>query len=313
MTRRVLTAAILLALVLCGCVNPTTERVFAFIDEHGFPSIYDLGTRRVIWRAERPAPAQVGPTWSPDGSLLAYGAFDSVSGVAYIGCLNTDSMECRYLPVSPELFLIGISWCWSASGSYLLARAPGVPALDATLINIRSMGVVKSFPMNGEPLWSPDEKSLSYDVVSGSEGGVARQRNLVVLDLQTGDSTVLLNGEPGIRLTAVAWTEDGAVVYVSESDSERHVRDTKGREYDSAAYLTIPTDAERPPELFYKDMVTVTASDKNVAGEWLVSGAKSRARLGHPRSDIWHENRTGSQRRLCSVETSHRKMRLQWA
>lgn len=274
MTRRVLIAIMAMTTILGACTKQTSaQHTFAFIDEQGFPSIYDLRTRRVAWRAERPSPAQVGPTWSPDGSSLVYVSLDGDK--AYVCHLNTLTMKSQHLAVDSGVFVIGSSWVWSPSGSYVAAIQTGLPAASATLIDTRSLAVVGTFEMSSKPLWSKDEKQLCYVLTYMPEKTTLRD-TLIVADLQTGEAMVLLKAEPGYQLTAIAWTEDSAIIYVIENGSVKHVRDTKSREYSRVPeYVTRPASQEKPPESLYEDLATINAWDKNLAGEWLISGAQN--------------------------------------
>jgi len=69
--RRILIMVALLV-TLAGCQRPSFSGVFAFVDDKGFASIYDLSKQEVIWKSEFESPRDSTPSWSPGGDYLIH-------------------------------------------------------------------------------------------------------------------------------------------------------------------------------------------------------------------------------------------------
>jgi hypothetical protein len=135
--------------------------------------------------------------------------------------------------------------------------------------------VAASFASVGNLIWSPDGKTISYSALCGPPEPSLSHEELVAVDLQSTQSTVLFRGELGYSVDPVGWSEDRAVIYryFNAATSERYVKDTKGRTYAEVdRYYNLVQAEEEPPEESYSGLENVTGWSKNASGEWLVSG-----------------------------------------
>jgi Tol biopolymer transport system component len=141
--------------------------------------------------------------WNPDGTELAFiesGPAPSGSGTEYairVYDLNTDTITTVHGPTTD--YSIGRGFDWSRDGTKLAFIVYPPPAggtsdsLYTLDIATDTLEYVDGCQDDGgatmDVAWSPDDSQLAY--VSTGSGGQGK-RNLLSIDLSTGDSTMLI-------------------------------------------------------------------------------------------------------------------------
>lgn len=257
-------------------------RCFAFADEQGHAAIYDLDARKVVWSDDLEVALGVDPSWSPDGSTLAYWCGAGDPETTYMAFLSPDERT-RTLVHLPGLgswdFNLGASMIWSPSSRYLSLETASYPPCPVTVLDRSNMTVVTCFSCIGGPCWSPDETRFAYSDIEGKYfGGMGLFHSfLVIRDVATGEETVVARGETDFSMNPVRWTEDGEVVYAYyKADVPTRWLDTAGREYEppdaSDTPDSEPTGSNHKPQGFPKELGRIRRAILNPeTGDWLLT------------------------------------------
>jgi Tol biopolymer transport system component len=144
--------------------------------------------------------------WSPDGSLLAFTAFDEAEGVYGLYTLNGDGSGMRVLATSEVLIKVPD---WSPDGTRIVYEAGNdifdVQADGSALTQLTAENGINSFPV-----WAPDGSSIAfYSDRSGDGQRLYQMRpdgtdQTMVLDLRT----------TGEAINDLKWSPDGAFITV---------------------------------------------------------------------------------------------------
>ena len=148
------------------------------------------------------------PAWSPDGRRIALTR--DVGGNLEIGIVSADGGEVDPVASHPR---VDIEPTWSRDGGsiyFVSARAGALRIFRHELATGRDTALVER---GIQPAVSPDGKRLAYE-----SGG------LRLLDLETGQSTLLRAEETEYRMKP-AWTPDGhSLLYVTEDRGSNDIR-----------------------------------------------------------------------------------------
>ncbi len=126
MIRRSAIVGLLVIGLLTGCSGVRGEGVFAFRDHEGRAAIYDLASRRIIWRSD--CAVDTRPEWSPKGDSLGFAYADPSDGYAYLGYVELSDMTVIKVDLNEpaEVFLKYVPELeWSPWGSLLMVESPG--------------------------------------------------------------------------------------------------------------------------------------------------------------------------------------------
>jgi len=218
-------------------------------------------------------PAQVGPAWSPDGNILAFACVEPSEKAQRIVLLNVSGFETKHITINrSDLFLEGnLYWDWSQSGRFLALSGVGYPKLPVVVVNAEDAKPVASIVTAGSMIWSDDDSLLCYNRWVGPAEASRAHDELVLLDLESGESQTVIVGELGYAITPIKWSDDGAVIYKYQSDTEKYVKDTKGRNYPITDYNVPQSEQEKPPEQYRSAYEITHGWSKNRSGDWLIS------------------------------------------
>ncbi|MDZ4674769.1 MAG: hypothetical protein SGI84_09955 [Gemmatimonadota bacterium] len=141
-------------------------------------------------------PANLSPTWSPDGRRIAF--VSDRSGVPQIYVMSADGTD-QELMVPFDFGATGASYApdWSPDGTRLVFHrdVSGAPQLFVYVVGSRQVKQLTSQGRNEDPAWAPDSRHIVY--ISDRTG----RRQLHVIDLET--ARVRQVSTPGIaRLPA---------------------------------------------------------------------------------------------------------------
>jgi len=159
----------------------------------------------------------INPTWSPDSTKLAFGAYDPATATDRLYVANADGSGVRPLG-EPPTGPLGQPhhWRnpeWSSSGEWI-AFGDEDPGVDHALAIIHPDGTgyrrLPISPMAGEgfrgfQLWAPDQSNRvlyalgSHDDFQGSA--------IAMFDVDTGVETIL-SQDPGVEQHRAAWSPD---------------------------------------------------------------------------------------------------------
>ena len=152
-----------------------------------------------------------GPTWSPDGSELAYVVIDGES--TSIGIMNVETGEARSFSAG---FVRDSEPTWAPDGSRLgFIRRVGarsrlhVGLRDGMEIQEVPGGPISSWDLN--PDWSPTGSQVAMSSTRLGDSGI------IVVDVDTGESRRWSDDSDG--LSGPRWSTDGARIAASRSDA----------------------------------------------------------------------------------------------
>lgn len=274
MAFRRLSAALALLVCLGGC-QKARPQMFAFLDENDLSSIYDVDRRRIVWQSELPAPWLAGPSWSNGGRFLAYACHRPEGGEQYVGVLDTISMQSRIIAIGQTSYVFegSANWEWSPSERYLLAYGTGYPQLPAIVVDTLNGILVGQLATAGPVVWSQDESSFCYVHWCGPADIAMAYEELLTLNVESRQETMVFTGEMGRSVVPLGWTKDGAVVFKYSTPSDIQFLDTKGRQYSGAGEFTAARPSvPRPPDALWQPLEQRTGWSQNKDGDWLIGG-----------------------------------------
>ena len=149
-----------------------------------------------------------GPTWSPEGSRLAY--FSSNLLDPHIRVINVDGTGDRRLTTEP---LAAFQPAWSPDGSRLAIVTLGEK--DLLLISPDGTGLVNLTPAGMDddaPTWSPDGSRIAFN--TGPENQPL-ESDIATIN-PDGSSRVVLTSNPGFDLSP-SWSPDGSRIVFESS------------------------------------------------------------------------------------------------
>ncbi|MBN1311317.1 MAG: serine/threonine-protein kinase [Anaerolineae bacterium] len=144
----------------------------------------------------------IDPAWSPNGQQIAYAS--NKDGDFEIYVMNADGSNIRAITDNSS---DDFSPQWSPDGTKIVYH--GQTGSSSHLYSVQVAGstpeqLTSAGPLNLWPDWAPDGSEIAYTATNAS---VAGARALFILDLGTGQSTQLLDGEGNDE--APAWAPDG--------------------------------------------------------------------------------------------------------
>ena len=163
------------------------------------PSGFHPPRAGLSWGGQGGQDAQL-PSWSPDGSKIAYAA---EGGIWILPVEHYNGGESITASRQQMIVSGGTSPSWSPSGdqiAFTSGQGPGrrVAIANPDGTNVRAI----TDPTSDHPAWSPDGSSIAYDAWS-SDGHVA----VWLADLRTGQQRLLLNDA-----SVESWRDDGTLL-----------------------------------------------------------------------------------------------------
>jgi TolB protein len=193
-------------------VDEPTGRVAYNTREELWVMDADGSNRKLVDRS--PQGFAYAPTWSPDGTKLAYmRSIGEVSGIFVLDLTSSQERQIAPDGVAPE---------WSPDGSRLAFVAPtGIALMSPDGTGVTNLGV------RGDcPTWSPDGNQLAYCAM---EGELTEESDLYVTSVD-GSQNRRLTQDPGIE-DPVAWSPDGErIAFFSRrtTDGDTYLIDADG-------------------------------------------------------------------------------------
>jgi hypothetical protein len=272
------TVIVAMGLMVTACKPSSLSGTFAFVDDEGFTSIYDLSMGKVIWRSEFTSTECSQPSWSSKGDYLVHEYIDE-SGARYVRILDVTDMSSRSVCLGNQHLWNDrpLNWEWSPSGRYVAFFFSDYPVIEASILSIDDAKIVCTTCTSSKLIWDQNEEKICHSFCQKDVAVSGSCDELIVVNLKTGDCNCVFKGDIGQSIRPVAWTDDGAVIFRSTNRSEILVMDTSGKEYPNRDecqkyYIPASLSAERPSQLLHLNM-KVGGWSKSSEGVWLVSRA----------------------------------------
>lgn len=166
------------------------------------------------------------PTWSPDGSQVAFVSLRENTFDLYV--VNRDGTNLRRLTYSPSFGSTGSSNpVWSPDGHWLaflhvdVTNETDLYVMDMTHPSPTDADPIAltSHPRNEvNPVWSPDSRYIAFLSYRTGSWGLYR------VDVTTQAVEHLIGGDDGVFYGMLAWSPDGgAITFVSDRDGPRDI------------------------------------------------------------------------------------------
>lgn len=165
----------------------------------------------VVQLVDDPAVHEMSPTWSPDGSQIAYLTM-SADGTMQGGVFIIDAAGGDPVLVDDNFAYAPATW--SPDGSMLAVGGDGAERG----IGVYHVAEGRLDPLSQDggtaPLWSPDGSRIAYNVADGPGGDVR------VVDVASGETRNLT--DDAWNDSVARWTDDGTqLVFVSDRDTDQ--------------------------------------------------------------------------------------------
>ncbi len=124
------------------------------------------GTPETVLAADQNDVGFVQPTFSPDGTLFAYGFYGGLRTNWTLRIARLTAPGRFYTPADPHLVLYGPRWSPDGKSLACTGFRPGEPGWGLYLLDLAAAGLARldTGPGNSRsPAWSPDSKTLVYE------------------------------------------------------------------------------------------------------------------------------------------------------
>ena len=259
---QLLFAVLALALVSsAGATPPGTNGRIAYSSERsGNAELYSVAPdgssdRRLTWTTA----TEQDPTWSPDGTKIAYERADS--GERWrIWVMNADGSGQTQLAASSTESADDIQPQWSPDGTQIAFASTRVNTWNVWVINADGTGLrrVTDF-LSNDPAWSPDGHQIAYVGLDA----------IGVVDA-TGENAHWITG-PGGWAGAPSWSPDGRLLVFNRNDD---------RGYPGELYVVRP-DGSNETQL-------TSGGFNNAHASWSPDGTHIAFQRAERAPDGWH-------------------------
>jgi TolB protein len=189
--------------------TPSNERIFAYSQlQNGQLDLYEMNvTTGAIRQLSSSNISEAGPSYSPDGSQIAYYAYGSEDDPAELWIMNADGSEPRQLTNDPfDQRVVA----WSPDGRYLAYHAEttrnGYEIFLYDLSNDTSRAVSQHPANDLAPAWSPDGSQLAFHSDEWNDNF-----DLYIIASDGSNRRRLTNGDS--RYAFAAWSSQGQIVF----------------------------------------------------------------------------------------------------
>lgn len=181
-----------------------------------------------------------GPTWSPDGTQVAFASNVAEKGNYDILVIHIDGSNRRRVSTSPSG---DFAPAWSPDGQTLVYQSWRNNDTAWDIYSIKVDGTeeknLTNFPGNDQlPTWSPDGLKITF------QSGTNRGTDIFVMDADGSNRTRLTEGT-GAQFSAPAWSLDGAQIA-----------------FESTRHQPVPLPGQEPIALF--EIYVMGADGKNI-------------------------------------------------
>lgn len=230
------------------------------------------------------------PTWSPDGTKIAFMGGEKAEGEAYKAyVVNADGTGARTLEAGVRLS--GLP-CWSPDGSKL-ALIAGEMRPELYLINADGTGLRKVGPEGSGaifPFWMPDGKRIGYSKFG--EGGPRAE--IVTVTLEGQQEEVLFPSEKLVVCGANGVSPDGKELAFTHVDFEARKASLRVFTFDGKAESTL---LEFEMEMAGGGPQNFPSPAWSPDGKWLLAGIRTDKGWG-----LFRVSRDGQQRQRITPE-----------
>ena len=285
MRRAVQLFTIVLALGLvssAGATTPGTNGRIAYASARNAnnPEIYSAnadgsGERRLTWTTD----AEQSPSWSPDGTKIAYSHARANGGRWRIWLMNADGSDQKQLTQMSDFDSSDeIEPQWSPDGTQIAFASTRIDTYNVWVINADGSGLrrVTTF-ISTHPAWSPDGRQIAY--VGPNAIGIVNA---------DGSNPHSVTGQGGWA-GAPSWSPDGGRLAFYRNDA---------RGYPGELYL-VNTDGSNETQL-------TTGGFNNAQPSWSPDGTQIVFQRSPHAPDPWHLWRIGAdgsnQQQLTTAE-----------
>lgn len=163
------------------------------------------------------------PTWSPDGSTVAYVGPDPGYG---LGMYLVDTTATTPVKVMDGDFSGPLDLTWSPNGTHIAMWFQGeIQTLDVATHTLRQWTSLAGRYPNW-PAWSPDSRYIGFTVGGGSLDTPALLSALRILDTQDGSLRALVRDRHVSPACPARWSPDSAILVFSSGVSRGTATET---------------------------------------------------------------------------------------